>query len=53
MYEIHAKTFFGTNIYVRSKFSCVRSSHGLCVACAHSLEGTLVVSPESSTDGGT
>ena len=32
----------GRNIYVRFKFSCVRSSHGLCVcARAHSLEGTL------------
>src|SRR6218665_1965315 len=38
------KIIFGTNICVRSKFSCVRSSHGLC-ACAHvhSLEGTLVL----------
>ena len=36
---------FGRNIYVRSKFSCVRSSHDLCAhAHAHSLEGrTLVV----------
>ena len=24
------KNMFGRNIYVRSKFSCVRSSHGLC-----------------------
>src|SRR6218665_2309413 len=33
----------GRNIiraYVRSKFSCVRSSHGFCVR-AHSLEGTF------------
>jgi len=30
-------------IYVNSKFSCVRSSHNLCVhAHAHSLEGALV-----------
>ena len=34
---------FGRNIYVRSKFSCVRSFHGLCARHnAHSLEGTLV-----------
>jgi len=32
------------NIYVSSKFSCVRSSHGLC-ACTqvHSLEGALLL----------
>jgi len=36
------KNIFGGYIYVRSKFSCVCSSHGLCVhAHAHSLEGTL------------
>jgi len=36
------KTRFGMNIYVRSKFACVRSSPDLCVpAYAHSLEGTL------------
>src|SRR6218665_542810 len=40
MYEICAKTF---NIYVRSKISCVRSSHGLYAhANAHSLEVTLL-----------
>src|SRR6218665_620798 len=38
------KTQFGGNIYVRSKFSCVRSSHDLCVrAHARSLEGTLTM----------
>src|SRR6218665_3615872 len=32
----------GRNIYVRLKFSSVRSSHGLCASAnAHSLEGTL------------
>jgi len=43
MYETCAKSIFGGNIYVCSKFSCVRSSHDLC-ACthAHDLEGTLV-----------
>ena len=42
MYEICAKDIFGSKIYVRSKFSCVRSSHDLCArALAHSLEGTL------------
>jgi len=36
------KSIFGRNIYVRSKFSCVHSSHNLCVcAHVHSLEGTL------------
>jgi len=34
------QNMFGRNIHVRSKFSCVRSSYGLC-ARAHSLEGTL------------
>ena len=45
VYEIiMCKNIFGRNIYVRSKFSCVRSSHGLCVRThAHSLEGTLFV----------
>jgi len=39
-----AKHIFGGNIYVRSMFSCMRSSHGLCArAHAHSLEGTLVI----------
>jgi len=38
------KNIFVGNIYVRSKFSCVHSSHDLCVrAHAHSLEGTLVI----------
>src|SRR6218665_3902612 len=32
----------GRNIYVRFKFSSVRSSHNLC-AHAHSLEGTLLM----------
>jgi len=37
------KTFFEGPFYVRSKFSGVRSSHGLCAhAHTHSLEGTLV-----------
>src|SRR6218665_756223 len=31
------KNILGGNIYVRSKFSCVRSSHDLCV-CTHCLE---------------
>ena len=35
------KNIFGKNICMRSKFSCVRSSHDLFVR-AHSLEGTLV-----------
>jgi len=44
MYEIWAKSIFAGNIYVRSIFSCVRSSHDLR-ACTlmHSLEGTLAV----------
>jgi len=38
------KNIFGGNIYVRSKFSCVHSSHDLYVhAQAHSLEGTLLL----------
>jgi len=39
------KSIFGGSIYVRSKFSCVRTSHGLqyARAHAHSLEGTLMV----------
>ena len=42
VYEICAKYNFGRNIYVRSKFSYVGSSHDLC-ARAHmqSLAGTL------------
>src|SRR6218665_1987788 len=41
-----AKSIFGGNIYVRSKFSCVRSYHDLRAgAHLHSLEGTLVPSP--------
>jgi len=42
MYEICAKSIFGRKIDVRSKFTCVRSSHGL-YAHAHelSLEETL------------
>ena len=48
MYEICAK-IFGRNIYVRSKFSCVRSSHDMCVrAHTHSLEGTLAWRPYHS-----
>jgi len=36
------KDIFGRNIYVRSKFSWVHSSHDSCAcAQAHSLEGTL------------
>jgi len=36
------KTFLEETFYVRSKFSCVRSSHDLCVhAHAHGLEETL------------
>jgi len=32
------------NFFMRSKFSCVRSSHDLCArAHAHSLEGALFV----------
>src|SRR6218665_427698 len=39
MYEMCAKTFFKEKMYVRSKFSCVRSSHDLCVrAHTHSLD---------------
>jgi len=42
MYEICAKHIFGMNIYMHSKFSCVRLSHELCMhAHVHSLEGTL------------
>jgi len=38
------KSIFGGNIYVRSMFSCVRTSHDLRArAHMHSLEGTLVV----------
>jgi len=34
---------FGRNIYVRSKFSCIHSSHDQCAgAHAHSLVGALV-----------
>ena len=34
------------HLYIRSKFSCVRSSHDLCArAHAHSLEGTLLLKP--------
>jgi len=37
------KNSFEGNIYVRSMFSCVRSSHDLCAhAHMHSLEGTLI-----------
>jgi len=39
----YVQKHFGRNIYVRSKFSCVRSSHSLCaLAHVHSLEGTLL-----------
>jgi len=38
------KNIFLKAKYDRSKFSCVRSSHDVCVrAHAHSLEGTLLV----------
>src|SRR6218665_459872 len=41
---ICAKHIYGRNTYVRSKFSCMRSSHGLCAhAHMHSLEGTLLI----------
>jgi len=44
MHEICAKHIFGGNSYVRSKFSCVRSSHDLCAhAHANSLEGKLPI----------
>jgi len=41
------QSIFGKNIYVCTKFSCVRLSHDLC-ACAHalSLEGTLPLGAE-------
>jgi len=35
----HVQNTFGTNTYVRSKFSCERLSHDLCANThAHSLE---------------
>jgi len=42
-YMKYVQNHFGRNIYVRSKFPCVRLSHNLC-ACTHanSLEGTFV-----------
>src|SRR6218665_641506 len=44
MYEYVKKTFFERNIYVRSKFSCVHSSHNLCASThEHSLEGMLTM----------
>src|SRR6218665_2446899 len=46
----------GRNIYmyVRFKFSFVRSSHGFCVrAPAHSLEGTVTFRPRSTSVAGT
>jgi len=40
------KHIFYMEIYVRSKFSSVRSSHDLCAgAHVHSLEGTFMSSP--------
>jgi len=40
----YVQKLFLKKIYVRSKLSCVRSPHDLCVrAHAHSLEGTLVL----------
>jgi len=43
VYEICTKYIIGRNIYVRSKFSCMRSSHDLCArARAHSFSGTLI-----------
>jgi len=45
VYEMCAKNISGGNLYVRSKFSCVRSFHDLSArAHAHSLEGTLIIS---------
>jgi len=41
VYANFEKNIFGGSFYVRSKFSCVRSSHNLH-AHAHSLEGTLI-----------
>jgi len=47
VYKICARNSFGRNIYVHSKFSCVRLSHNLCARLhAHSLEGTLDTSWE-------
>jgi len=40
--RVCAKHIFGGNIYVRSKFPCVRLSHDLCAR--QSLEGTLLSS---------
>ena len=40
----YVQNIFERDICVRSKFSSVRSSHGLCArAHMHSLEGTLVI----------
>jgi len=40
----YVENIFKKNIYVRSKFSCVRSSHDLGArAHAHSLDGTLLM----------
>jgi len=50
MYEICAKSFLEGTFYVHSKFSCVRSSHDLCMSAhAYSLEGTMVVVGELAT----
>jgi len=38
---IHCINIFERNIYVRSKFSCVRSSHGLCVRTRAQLRGNI------------
>ena len=44
------KNMCSRKMYVRSKFSCVRSSHRLCAhAHAHSLEGALVKSDSDRT----
>jgi len=43
VYEVYAKSIFGGNVYVRYKFSCVRSFHDLCAhKHTHNLEGTLI-----------
>jgi len=47
------KNIVGGNIYVRSKFYCVRTSHDPCArAHMHSLEGTLVTASWISDLGG-
>ena len=46
--EIMCKTIFGWNIYVRSKFSCVRSSHDQCARAHVHTEGALMTAPSLS-----